>query len=642
LALAIDAEINSHLTTLAALAASPLLDASPADLNAFYAHAKRAAEAVHSPVVVIAPDLAQLMTTERPFGEALPRTNAAGAVRAVFDTGRPAVSDLLVGAVSGRRLIVVAVPVLRDDRAALVILTRIEPERLADMLVAQIAASDDTVAVLTDARHQVVARSHDHERLLGATASPGWGEVVLDGEPAGSGLGRSLEGRNSVYAQHRLDRAPGWRVRVSEPIAAYRASWKRPLVGLAIGGGIALLAAAAGAAALGRRIILPVDALTRKARGVTHSGGTLQGLPPSGVTEFEALRCSIAEAEAALRESEARFVRAVEAARVGTWDWDPVADVMNGSPGREERLTGRPVRSICNLAAFLEAVHPDDRSIVREAVRRVLERETDDYEAEFRAVWSDGTVRWLRSVGRAIANSDGSVREITGVSMDVTERVEGGLRREMLAREVDHRAKNALAVVQSILRLMPVDEPRAFAAAVEGRVAALARAHSLLAEEGWSGTDLRTVADRELALHTAGPGEAAAISLDGPLVSLSPAAVQPLTMVLHELATNAAKHGALSSPGGTVKVTWQVGRRAGEDGLLSLRWTEVGGPAVTGAPAHRSFGSRVIEATVRGQLGGSVDRRWEPSGLVCEIAVPLARILVSDDKGAIGDERAVA
>jgi two-component sensor histidine kinase len=105
----------------------------------------------------------------------------------------------------------------------------------------------------------------------------------------------------------------------------------------------------------------------------------------------------------------------------------------------------------------------------------------------------------------------------------------------------------------------------------------------------------------------------------------APAAAQPFAMLLHELATNAVKHGALSAPRGAVEVRWRANRRTGEDGMLRLRWTETGGPPVLAAPVRRSFGSRVIEATVRGQLGGTVERRWERTGLVIEVAVPLAR-----------------
>jgi PAS domain S-box-containing protein len=628
LALAVDAEINNHLTTLAALAASPLLDGGSTNLEAFYMHARRAAEAVHSPVVVIAPDLSQLMTTERPFGETLPHTNAAEVVRAVFGTSRPSVSNLLVGAISGRRLIVVAVPVLRDGRAALVVLTRMEPERLSNMLSVHVASSDDRVATLTDGRQQAVARSHDFGRFVGTAAPPDWSRLIPDGESAGIGLVHSLDERPLIYAQHRLSRAPDWRVGVAQPATAYRASWQRPLLGLGIGGGMVLLATAVGAAALGRRIIVPVDVLTQKARKITHGGGTLQGLPASHVTEFEALRGSIAEADLALRRGEARFVRALEAARVGAWNWDPVTDVMSSSPQREEALTGRAGRSLRNFAAFLATVHSDDRFAVREAMRRVLDRETDDFEAEFRAVWPDGTVRWLRSAGRAIADVNGGIHEIAGVSMDVTEQVEDARRRETLAREVDHRARNALAVVQSILHLTPADDPRIFAEAVGGRVAALARAHSLLADEGWSGADLRAVIDRELAARAAA-GTIAPFLLDGPQVYLAPTAVQPLTMVLHELATNAVRHGGLSSPGGTVKIIWWLSRQTGGSTLLYLRWAELGGSPVTGPPTRRNFGFRFIDSTIRGQLGGSLERNWTPSGLVCEIALPSVRILIS-------------
>jgi two-component sensor histidine kinase len=213
-------------------------------------------------------------------------------------------------------------------------------------------------------------------------------------------------------------------------------------------------------------------------------------------------------------------------------------------------------------------------------------------------------------------------------------------------REVDHRAKNALAVVQSVLRLTPRGEPEAFAAAVEARVAALARVHSLLAEGGWSGADLRALAERELAPYApiggdGGTARRAAVSLDGAPVPLAPAAVQPLAMVLHELATNAAKHGALSVPSGTVEVRWRAGRRTGEDGLLRLSWTEAGGPPIASAPARRGFGTRVIEATVRGQLGGTVERRWERTGLVVEMALPLARVVVeAEGCGASGPKAA--
>jgi two-component sensor histidine kinase len=255
-------------------------------------------------------------------------------------------------------------------------------------------------------------------------------------------------------------------------------------------------------------------------------------------------------------------------------------------------------------------------------------------------------VDWLTSMAERVAASGGAaefMREGPPVCVLEFERLRvavlqahlalraDGARKALLMREVDHRAKNVLAVVQAVLRLSPRDEPRAFVAAVEARIAALGRTQSLLAKGGWSGADLRVVVEQEVAPYIQHQGHAprlASVVIDGPAVALAAAAVQPFAMVLHELATNAAKHGALSTSGGTVEIRWSLGRRVGEDGLLHLRWAESGGPPITTTPSGRGFGSRVIEATVRGQLGGSVVRRWERTGLICEVTVPLGRIVV--------------
>jgi two-component sensor histidine kinase len=519
LALALDREVQAHIAALTALAASPRLDED--DLTGFYAHARGAAEALGTPVAVIGADLQQRLHTERLFGAPLPVTGAPETVRRAVESGRPAVSDLLTGAVLRSPVVAVMVPVVRAGRVDAVLSAPVDPGRLSALLASQ-GLRGGAFATLTDTANVVVARSHDPAAALGRPVLD-WFPKATGGRQAGVLKGRAMVGHDVVLAFRRLASAQGWTVAVAEPLAAYDASWRRPLLALAAGGVATFVVALIAAAWLGRRILRPVRALTRQADAVAASGGVVP--VPEGevapVAEFESLRLSMRRADMAIR------ARAAEATA-------------------------------------------------------------------------------------------------------------GEARRTLLAREVDHRAKNALAVVQSVLRLTPRDQPGAFDA-VEARVAALGRVHSLLAEGGWSGADLRAVAERELAPYAAarrggGPAPGATVSLDGPPVPLAPAAVQPLAMVLHELATNAAKHGALSAPGGTVEVRWRAGRRAGEDGLLRLRWTETGGPPVLATPARRGFGSRVVEATVRGQLGGTVERRWERTGLVCEVAVPLARMAA--DAGA--------
>ncbi len=203
--------------------------------------------------------------------------------------------------------------------------------------------------------------------------------------------------------------------------------------------------------------------------------------------------------------------------------------------------------------------------------------------------------------------------------LDVTARRAAAERQVLLAREVDHRAKNALAVVQSVVRLTKATDIGAYVQAVEGRVAALARAHTLLAEDRWRGAALRAIVEEELAAHR-GRGR---VAVAGPALRLRPEAVQPLSMVLHELATNAATYGALSVPYGRLEIAW---RRAGSDGMVRLCWAERGGPPIARPPERRGFGSTLIEATVSSQLAGAVAMSWNLDGLRCELTIGPDRI----------------
>jgi PAS domain S-box-containing protein len=231
----------------------------------------------------------------------------------------------------------------------------------------------------------------------------------------------------------------------------------------------------------------------------------------------------------------------------------------------------------------------------------------------------DGSRVFIEGSTTALRRPDGRVRGFLKIGQDVTGRKAAEERQALLAREVDHRAKNALAVVQTMLRLTRADDVPSFARAVEGRVAALARAQTLLAEERWNGAALHAMLRGELAPFLAGQRA----ELDGPPTALPPGTAQPLAMAVHELATNAAKHGALSVPEGRVSVSWWL--EGGAAGMLRLRWSEAGGPPVAGPPTRRGFGSRVLEGTVRRQLGGAVTLSWGTAGLVCELEVPFGR-----------------
>jgi PAS domain S-box-containing protein len=326
-----------------------------------------------------------------------------------------------------------------------------------------------------------------------------------------------------------------------------------------------------------------------------------------------------------LATSEGRLRLAIEAADLGTWEVD--------------FRTGRAMRSARTLAIFgagpdeadgifpswRERVHPEDRDAVAAAFAEVRSGERDRYALVYRFQRPDGAWIWVESAARVVERDEGGqALRLAGTVQDVTARREAEERRALLAREVDHRAKNALAVVQAALRLTPRTDVASYATAVEGRVNALARAHTLLASQRWSGAELRQLLEGELATFL--PEDPAAgqprAQLEGPAMQVAASAAQSLSLVFHELATNAVKHGALSAAAGRLRVRWEVQE---DGGRLLLEWLERGGPAPQPS-SRRGFGSRLVAAVVRDQLGGALDQEWPPEGLTVTMRIPLPRV----------------
>ncbi|MBB5695743.1 sensor histidine kinase [Muricoccus pecuniae] len=337
-------------------------------------------------------------------------------------------------------------------------------------------------------------------------------------------------------------------------------------------------------------------------------------------TEASALKA----AEEELRASEGRLRLAQEVAEIGTFEWPPGTEEQDWSPeqhalfGTSPDAGKRPtVESLVALAV------PEDQASLRAALARA--EETGEYEAEFRIRRrgrdAGEETRWLYGRGRRMPGHVGSRGAIVGMHVDTTARKDSEIRQTLLIREVDHRAKNALTVVQAILRLTRAPDQETYVRTVEGRVAALARAQTLLTQSGWSGADLRTLLEGELAPFLAAEGLGPTAVISGPTVMVPPVVAQPLSMAVHELATNAVKHGALSVLGGVVRIEWAVTYGTGR--RLALHWQETGGPSPLANPAHSGFGTRVLQTTVRSQLGGSLAQQWLETGLDCRIDIPL-------------------
>jgi PAS domain S-box-containing protein len=203
----------------------------------------------------------------------------------------------------------------------------------------------------------------------------------------------------------------------------------------------------------------------------------------------------------------------------------------------------------------------------------------------------------------------------TVILRDITERRAAEDARDLLAREVDHRAKNVLAVVQALLSLTRAPSKEAFVYAVQGRVEALGRAHSLLAQNRWEGAKMLQIIADETAPYNR-PGQ---VQIDGPDIIVTANAVQPISLLIHELATNAVKYGALSLETGRVAIRTSLL----PDGEVGLRWTEVGGPPVQ-EPTTAGFGTTLIKEVSTRQLGGTVDIGWPRAGMQLTVTLPAA------------------
>jgi len=346
--------------------------------------------------------------------------------------------------------------------------------------------------------------------------------------------------------------------------------------------------------------------LYRKTRQLERLNTELEDRVRARTVELE-------KSTAKLLESEQRRSMAIAAGKMGSWDWDWINGDWMWDEG-QYRIFGVDPDGFEVTSKNIQALlHPDDVDELRKAIAGFT-KGARSYEAEFRINRLDGETRWCVGTAAATIDRSGRVVGISGVTVDITERKRAEERQSLLTREVDHRAKNALALAQSIVRLTRADSVKTYVDAVEGRINALARVHTILSLSSWQGAEISKLIDEELAPYSRG-GQ---IRLAGSEVQLQPATAQTLALALHELVTNSAKYGALSVLSGQLCIGWEA-----EDGMLALTWEETGGPVVQ-APIARGFGTRSLMASVESQLGGQALFDWRAEGLICRLLVPLA------------------
>src|SRR4030088_91918 len=353
--------------------------------------------------------------------------------------------------------------------------------------------------------------------------------------------------------------------------------------------------------------------LYRKTRQLERFNAELEDRVRARTAELE-------QSHAQLLESEQRRSLAISAGKMGSWDWDWVNGDFMWDEGQYQIAGVDPVAFELTPAHIQSVLHPDDVHVLHKAWASFA-RGAKSHEAEFRIIRPDGEIRWCAGTARASIDRDGRVIRVSGVTVDITERKQAEERQNLLAREVDHRAKNALALAQSIVRLTRGENVKSYIRSVEGRISALARVHTVLSLSSWQGAEIGKLVDEELAPYSTGDQ----IEFCGSKIQLQPATAPTLSLALHELVTNSAKYGALSTQSGRLSIKWGI-----HDHVLQIVWEEKDGPTVE-TPVSRGFGTRSVIASIESQLGGQAEFDWRSEGVVGRLSVPLTGHLAAPE-----------
>jgi len=620
-ATAIDRELAATATTLTALGSSPAL--TDGDLKAFYNQAVAAHDISGIDYFLTSRSDKILLSTSAPWGTD-PTGGSPVDPKEIAAAAHPVVSDIFL--LDGRPTVSISVPVKRGSRMIYVLSARLPAHRIYEIFE-HVELDRGWLATVIDRKRTIVARSDNFERHAGKSLPSD-----RTSAPPQSGLWRvtDSDGERVLRASTRSQQS-GWLVMAEVPeIVA-----NRPIVhswGL-----VATLAVSFGllsgllAYLFGRRLSEPVRALVHDARNLGR--GRVVQPRSSSILEVRAVGEAIAKAsetrrrmEQSLRESEDRLRLALASADTGAWDWDLKSGALTWD-ARMRVLWGLEADDPVSPEVFLAALNPLDRDAAVVAIERSHNAAAPaEYDVEYRVIGvHDGVERWVAAQGRTHF-VDGVPVRMTGTARDITDQKRWEEHIQLLMREVTHRSKNLLAVIQAMARQTKLasSDVNDFEIRFSGRLQALAAAHDLLVQRDWQGASMSEVVKSQLGHYL--DQQATQIEIDGPSLMVTPEAAQNIGLAVHELSTNAAKYGALSVPQGRVKVRWSRAADGANGGRLRMSWTERGGPEVT-KPSRRGFGQVVTEQLTARALQGQASLEFEEEGVRWTLDIPASHIL---------------
>ncbi len=430
----------------------------------------------------------------------------------------------------------------------------------------------------------------------------------------------------------------GWQTAVWAPKALLEAPVRALWRTIALTALLAFMLATGLALWLGRIIARSVGRAARAAIALGEGGPMpLSGTPVAEVDTLMAeLRRTAARRQAAedwLRESKDRLQTALNVAQLGSYRYDPCHRVFSGDT-RSQEIFDFP-KNEATIEEIMKLVHPDDVEMVQANLEASLDPVDPRLSAtEFRLRRGDGEVRWVETLGLAYFEGDGRERRavsFVGTLADITERKEREEKEHLLMREINHRAKNMLSVVDAIAHQTATRNPEDFVERFSERIQALSANQDLLVRNEWNGVEIEDLVCAQLKLFADLIGSR--IAVHGPKLRLKAASAQAIGLALHELATNAGKYGALSTDTGRVDVRWGT---SGD--TFDMSWTEREGPLVS-APKRRGFGTIVMGAMAERSVDGTVDLDYVPSGVTWRLTCSAANALEPWERESISGER---
>jgi two-component sensor histidine kinase/CheY-like chemotaxis protein/heme exporter protein D len=333
-----------------------------------------------------------------------------------------------------------------------------------------------------------------------------------------------------------------------------------------------------------------------------------------------------------LKESEGRLRLAMDAGSMHAFEWTLATGAVRHVAPTDEMAFGIPTSLLGNKRqSYLELVDDSDRPALVAAASAVTPA-LPSYTVEYRLMAGEGVGIWVQEAARGEFDTEGRLLRIYGVLRNITAQKEHEHHLLMLLREVNHRSKNLLAVVQAIARRTAASDRNDFLDRFNERIQALSANQDLLIRNDWRGIDLEELLRTQLA-HFEDLLDRR-VSMTGPPIKLNATAAQTLAMAVHELVTNAIKHGALSEREGTVAIRWACDEPVSGVEGFSIAWREQGGPPVK-APSRRGFGSTVLDAMARASLGARVELQFASEGLVWSLSCPKRNVVDELERGQL-------